>query len=117
MIRRISMLSTVSAGCASLIVSTLLLRQAPECGHLTEILFHAGGWNSEMAFARRNIVHHTRFRAKPCASANLEMTGDAALRGQHDILAELGGAGDTGLGDDDTATPHGHVVPDLHQII
>jgi len=45
------------------------------------------------------------------------MAGDSTLAGENYIVAQRGAAGNSGLSDDDTASTHLNVVPDLNQII
>jgi hypothetical protein len=49
--------------------------------------------------------------------ANLEVAGEAALARDGNVIAQLCGAGDADLGDEQAVLPDLHVVADLHKII
>src|SRR5271154_1648509 len=65
----------------------------------------------------RHVAHHTALRGDPSPAANDEMPAQADLTAYHDMIAELGAAGDAYLRDQDAATSNLDVVPDLHEII
>ena len=64
-----------------------------------------------------HVVEDGAFRRDLDAIANLEMAGKAALAGDRDIIAELGGTGDAHLRNKQAMFPDLHVVPDLDQVI
>src|SRR3546814_4280840 len=92
MMRRMSTDSRLPSVWVSVILRALLLRQSSQCRDLAEIFLPLRRRDPEMALSRRYVCHDPGFRSDPRASADLQMTGQAALGSQDAKIAKQGRA-------------------------
>ena len=97
--------------------TAFFLRQALKGGLAPgEFLEGHGGGAHDLGIVG-HILEHSAFRGDLDAMANLEMAGESALSRDENVIAQLGGAGDADLRDEQAMLPDLHVVPDLDQIV
>ena len=72
---------------------------------------------AEPFFAVGNVVHHTGPGGNDDSVSNFQMSGNANLSSEHNMISQLRAARDAGLSDDDAVLADFHVVRDLHQVV
>src|SRR5579883_328140 len=106
--------STVTLFC---LAATTFLGQLRQHRHLAKELPRRYRWEADQLRAGRNVPKNAALCRDSRAVADRQMSGDTAMAGNHDMVADLGASGDSDHGDDDRAAPDLDVVPDLYEII
>jgi hypothetical protein len=96
---------------------------AEELGELVEGEDFAFGFTvglggvAEPFLAIGDVVHDTGLAADRGAMTDFDMTGEAGLAAESDVIADLSAAADTDLSDEDAMFAEGDVVADLDEVI
>ena len=93
------------------------LRQLLHRDHLAFGLPVWSGRGAEHTASVGNVTHHARLCANHGLVADLQMVRNPGLRGYHDVIPQVGAAGNTDLPHDQTVPAHDHVVSHMDEVV